>query len=467
MLLRRGQAKEWVGVVRVVRVGRLYCSEAVTEAAGGGGRREWGSAESRLRFLEELARKQGVKQPEDWRRVTFRQATAAGGGGLLARYGGSLEAALVASLPADQRARFEAAPRRRAPRGHWDVAENQQAFLATLARRHGLDLAPFVGEGPPAGVEESRVIFKAWTRVPASAVREAGGSGLVARLGDSMTRTLAAAFPRLRPPAAAMRRRQVWSSQERRRAFLEEVAAEQGLDPALAASWRRIQYADVAAAGGKGLLNRYGGSVFRLLQDTFPELDLREVECRGRVSRGHWEERENRLAFLRLLQQQHGVACSEDWRTVTAMQVRELPGGSGFLNHYNGSFFAAICDLLGEGGPGGEAWEAVKAVRPMLPQGYWKDESNVKAFLQHCEKVLRVEKPEDWARVSRNQLVELGGGTLLHRASLPSVLERVYPNVRWRDLELGGGTKRSSQRLLSLLVEQILPRRADPAASSC
>lgn len=430
-------------------------------------RRDWTCVEQRRRFLEELAHRQDVREPEDWRRVTFRQAQAAGGGGLLARYGGSLEALLLDSLPAEHRARLEAAPRRRAPRGHWGDARNQQEFLAALARRHGLELAPFMGEGPAAGAEESRAVFAAWARVPATALREAGGTGLLARLGDSMAGALAAAFPRLRQPTAARRRRQVWSSRQRRRAFLEEVAATHGLDPRLAESWRRVQYAHVAQAGGKGLLNRYHGSVFRMLQDTFPELHLSEAECRERVSRGHWEERENRLAFLRLLQRAHGVASSEDWRDVTTMQVRELPGGSGFLNHYRGSLFAAISDLVdGDDGPQGEAWEAMRAVRPMLPQGYWKDEDNVKAFLRYCEKALSIEKPEQWARVSRNQVVELGGGTLLHRTSLRSVLERTYPTISWADLAMENGTKRASQRLLSVFVAQILPRKGDTSASN-
>jgi len=415
--------------------------------------------------VRELAAREGVERPEDWRRVTYRQACAGGGGGLLMRYGGSLTALLQDTLPAADWAAYEAAPAARVARGYWRDQVNQQAFLVRFAADQGIDLAPYAGEGPPVSKEESREIFTAWGRVPATALAESGGKGLLGVLGDSMAAALAAAFPRLQMPAAALRRRRVWASREQRQAFLRELAAAKGLDASLPESWRSVSYADVVDAGGKGLLNRYDGSVFRLLCDSFPEMDLAEPECRERVSRGHWAARENRLAFLAKLREEHGIASPEDWRDVTTIQVRELPGGSGFLSHYGNNFFAALSDLLADKQEEQPAWQAVKQLRPVLPQRYWQDEANVKAFVKHCEEALQLERPEDWRRVSRSQLVELGGATLLHRTRLEDVLQRVYPDENWDRAALSASTKRASQRLLSLLVGQVIPEKSGANAA--
>lgn len=78
--------------------------------------------------------------------------------------------------------------------------------------------------------------------------------------------------------------------------------------------------------------------------------------------------------------------------------------------------------------------------RPRVADGYWDSRGNRVEFMEGLAAGLGVEKMEDWRRVSREQVREMGGGGLLARFdnSMHKLLADVYPHcggaevVSWR-----------------------------------
>lgn len=124
----------------------------------------------------------------------------------------------------------------------------------------------------------------------------------------------------------------LWDTAEHRRRFLDTVAAACGVRSAR--DWKRVTTAEVVAAGGSGLLNKYP-SLAAALADVYggaaTEAELRELQERQRVRRGHWEEEEHVRSFARELARDLDLRCTEDWYRVTRCQVAARAGGWSLL----------------------------------------------------------------------------------------------------------------------------------------
>lgn len=70
----------------------------------------------------------------------------------------------------------------------------------------------------------------------------------------------------------------------------------------------------------------------------------------------------------------------------------------------------------------------------LLPRSTIGDSTVLKQAILHVEKNLSIEQPEDWYRVSLNQLKRLGVDALFRKSGgLVSVLERLRPEIQWNE----------------------------------
>jgi hypothetical protein len=108
--------------------------------------------------------------------------------------------------------------------------------------------------------------------------------------------------------------------------------------------------------------------------------------------------------------------------------------------------------------------------RPNSISKSWKDPLEVRKFLESVKEKLHISSPEDWYRVSRVQLKQvggiifwfilsdrLGGGLYNNIDTLYHALALAYPETDWhlRPFTLRG--KKSTQRCLTIKLEKILP----------
>jgi hypothetical protein len=75
-----------------------------------------------------------------------------------------------------------------------------------------------------------------------------------------------------------------------------------------------------------------------------------------------------------------------------------------------------------------------------LPAHFWKDESNIKGYLQWAEQQLGIQSVDDWHNVLYDQMVALKACTLLnYKKGLLEILATYYPHHRWRSKVFGKG----------------------------
>lgn len=294
----------------------------------------WAQRENRRAFLEEAGAALGVEKREDWVRVRHGDLLRLGGGGLLATFGNSLQAALeelygeggdTGGAGEGTLARGVAggrpAMRPRVRSGHWESVAVQREFLEKVAARHCVERQ------------------EDWRRIAYRHVVDAGGSSLLGRYGNSVLALLRAVYPeqewcpvRHRPNVP----RGYWQSKAAQRAFLDSVAAE--LDVRRPADWSRVRNCDIEERGGRTLLKIHGWSLLAALQSVYGAEGEESAAggawsaalCRGSVASAYWEEEANVRLFMQALAEELGVRRPEDWYRVSQKQIREH-NGAGLL----------------------------------------------------------------------------------------------------------------------------------------
>jgi hypothetical protein len=75
-------------------------------------------------------------------------------------------------------------------------------------------------------------------------------------------------------------------------------------------------------------------------------------------------------------------------------------------DHYNGSLLTYLKTMQPD-----HEWLEWKFIR--TPKSFWKEKANQRKFLEWAAKQLKVNKMEDWHRVSIPQLRDIGGTRLM------------------------------------------------------
>jgi hypothetical protein len=94
------------------------------------------------------------------------------------------------------------------------------------------------------------------------------------------------------------------------------------------------------------------------------------------------------------------------------------------------------------------------------PLRFWTDVANAREFLDRLgQTVFKINKPEDWYRISGRQLISHGGSRLLQNygQSMANLVTAAYPDYPWNVKKFHLRGKKSVQRWLWLKVQEIFP----------
>lgn len=271
----------------------------------------WAERRHRRAFLEEVARKMGVRKPSDWKNVLGSDIRKYGGGGLLDLFKGSVFALLNDAFPEQEME--EGTVRRSVPRGYWKKKENREKFLKELAK--SLDIRS----------------DKDWQRVTSGQIKAMGGTGLLYRYKDSVSALLEDTLdevdhdvcrPRVTPSH--------WDSKEACVRFLDRVKEEFNIT--CMSDWARVTNDNIRIAGGYGLIVKYG-SLFKALDEVYrdhlgPEdCDILVPILRPRVKSAFWMNPDNVVSFTRYLEGALQIKQPEDWFRVSTAELAACRAG--------------------------------------------------------------------------------------------------------------------------------------------
>jgi len=370
-------------------------------------------------ILNELAPLLGVSEGDwtAWYHVSGTRLAEVGGRRLLSYYGGSLHALLTAVYPehAWDPQRFDRTPQR-----YWTQHENQRSFLATVGEALGC-------RGPDREWER-------WYTVSAKEIRERGGGRLLSLYGNSMSRLLAAVYPEhaWQPDRFKHAPARLWHSLDRQRAALETLAPRLGVTSDRS-SWYSVTSAHLVAAGGAALLAQHGSSLSRLLAALYPDYPWQPLRFRKAPQR-YWESREHQRSFLDGVAAALGMSegAREPWYTVMAKTLL-AHGGRGLLARYGNSMPALLAAVYDD-----YAWQAWRFPQ-LRPRDKRRHEDKVKpveealseaevAQVTAIESALGLKSPEEWRRVTRQEVAALDLASLTKR-HLFALLRRRYPTL--------------------------------------
>jgi hypothetical protein len=144
-----------------------------------------------------------------------------------------------------------------------------------------------------------------------------------------------------------------------------------------------------------------------------------------------------------------GYQSMEDWYSIRQDALQEN-GGHSLLNFYQWSPCLAVTDLFDD-----HKWELWKFAR--VPSVLFRKSENITLYIQHLEDHLKIEKPQEWCRVSQAQVSRIGKfGSLKKMDGLHQVLKVVYPSLDWEKMR-AMANKKATQRYLMTKLREIFP----------
>jgi hypothetical protein len=213
--------------------------------------------------------------------------------------------------------------------------------------------------------------------------------------------------------------------------------------------WYEISKEDMINNGGRRMLNRFE-SVEKVLEHLYPE--HRWLGWKFRNQKWNPEKEKH---FMDWLGNQLGYKTLEDFHQITLENIKNF-GGSGILTKYGSS----IIKILKSSYPN-HSWSPWKF--PHTPKGYWEDHDNQRNFVEWLSKQLKIQKMEDWYRVSIQQIQKLAPNILFQERALADVLKDVYPDYIWDVKKLRSPEKpiKAAQRMLVVILKDIFQSIGD------
>ena len=228
-----------------------------------------------------------------------------------------------------------------------------------------------------------------------------------------------------------------WDNKNHVLQFLQKLKEKYNLNTP--EDWNNITQKQILSFGGRSLFHKY--SLYQLKLMACPEGKF--LFNPTPKPSGYWENKDNVLQFLNEVKEKYNLNTPDDWNNITQKEIF-IMGGRTLLHKYS------IFELKYLACPEGRNLFNQYQFKPV---GYWDDEQNVSQFVDQLKQKLNLQNPEDWNRLSKNQ-IEFHGGSK-RKLSVKKIIQTQYPNSNIETRNKG--FKRSSQRWLFLQVQKLFP----------
>ena len=381
----------------------------------------WENKENIFQFLSKIKQKYNLNTPEDWNSITQDHIKSNGGSTLLKKY---VMYDIKCMACPEGKSIFNNPS---LPSGYWENKENISKFLLEIQKKYNLNTS------------------EDWNSITREHIKSNGGRSLLSKY--SMYELKCMACPEGKSIFNNPRQTSgYWENIENIHKFLSEIQKKYNLNTP--EDWNSIPATYIKSNGGWALLKKY--SMFELKCMACPE--GKSMFTKPPQPSGYWEIKENVNNFLLEIKQKYNLNTIEDWNLISRNHI-ESNGGSSLLKKY--SVFELKCIACPEG----------KSIftNPRQTAEFWENKENINDFLSQIKRKYNLNNPEDWKRVSKDQIISEGGwGFLNSKNYLETKVKFEGPNETTKLLPLsklisGSVQKRSSQRWLFLQIQKLFP----------
>ena len=379
----------------------------------------WKNQENIHNFLSKLKEKYNLNTPEDWNSITTNHIQSNRGNILLSKY--SLYELKCMACP-EGKSIFN---NPKQPSGYWENKENILHFLSKIKEKYNLNTPDD------------------WDSITQKHILSNEGSALLKKY--SMFEIKCMACPEGKSIFSNSNQGN-WKNKENIHNFLLKLKEKYNLNTS--EDWNSITTKHIQSNGGNTLLSKY--SLYELKCMACPE--GKSVFNNKPKPAGYWENQENIHNFLSKIKEKYNLNTPEDWNSITKKHIQSN-GGSTLLKKY--SMFEIKCMACPEGK------SKFDNPKPNQVPGFWENKENVHDFLSKLKEKYNLNTPEDWQRISKNQIISQGGRGLFNSniSNITVKFELDNKPVEFPISALISKSvhKRSSQRWLFLQVQKLFP----------
>ena len=334
---------------------------------------------------------------------------------------------------------------------------NQLSLLFTVGGRdHYRDREDVIFLGSQLGIGFDG--FDKWHSVSFKAFAAIGGRKLLDKYG-SMWGLISNVFPERKWHAFKFGRvpRGYWHSLEHQRDFLEYLAIQLNVKEGDLDGWYRVSQTEVDKLGAGTLLDLYGGSFPKLLSAVYPNhpWDVTKFHAKHR---NYWSSLENQKEFMDELGKKVGIHSETDfdkWYDQT-IDFIESNGGRRLSIIHKGQLGSILTNVYPN--YNWRLWRFHRGIRRVL-----QSEDEVNKMLEYLETALDIRQPEDWYRVTIENLNSLKVPVFYRttEGGIAALLSKRYPHIDWDpDAFFGRGYRRASQRWLAEMLTDLFPKES-------
>ena len=164
---------------------------------------------------------------------------------------------------------------------------------------------------------------------------------------------------------------------------------------------------------------------------------------------GYWKKEENVRQFLVSLQKHFNFKNTEDWNSLSQRQIKAFGGSTLLGTHTLYQLKCLACPEIKIKYP--------KKELEIKPNGYWDNETNVLEFLNNIKEQYNIKNTNDWCKIKRRHIIELGGGSLLNKYTSMELKKMICPEIEKEFPELydknrnGRGFWRENKNILEFI----------------
>lgn len=158
----------------------------------------------------------------------------------------------------------------------------------------------------------------------------------------------------------------------------------------------------------------------------YADISAPEWVTSAHVPNHFWDDPFNHRRYIEWLSRELGISKLDDWYQIRQSDFMSRRG-VGFIEHYGNSHIRAITTLYPN-----HDWKIWLFTQ--VPNGFWDDICNIRAYIKWFEKQFGITKMEDWYAVQQDDVYEHCGSGLISRyaSSVPRLLAVAYPDFDWK-----------------------------------
>ena len=268
----------------------------------------------------------------------------------------------------------------RKPTGYWESKENINTFLNELKIKLNINT------------------MEDWSSIKKTQINEFGGGTLLQKY--SMYDIKCFGYPEGKFIFSKPNKKpKFWKQEKNIEKFLNDLKIKFNVNNSN--DWNKITQKHIYLMGGGSLLQKY--SMYDLKCMGCDEKD--KILTKSKLLKEKNRERINKS--IENLSKQLQLNNVNDWNSLTVKQIKET-GEISLLKRFS------IYDIKCMGYPEGKDFFS----KPKKSIGYWEDLDNLKSFFATLKENLNIKTINDWNLLTKKQIKENGGGSLLQKYSI-------------------------------------------------